>query len=47
MTSGFNHAVVEGLPAAADTRTLEQQAGLSTVADPRLKEDVSDFFSEC
>ena len=47
MTSGFNHAVVEGLPAASDLRTFEQQARLATIADPRLRQEVSDFFSEC
>ncbi|HCZ48751.1 MAG TPA: conjugal transfer protein TraG, partial [Gammaproteobacteria bacterium] len=29
MSSGFNHAVVEGLPAASDMRTYEQQARLA------------------
>ena len=47
MTSGFNHAVVEGLPAASDLRTYEQQARLATIADPRLRQETSDFFSEC
>ncbi len=47
MTSGFNHAVVEGLPSAADMRTYEQQARLATIADPRLRQEVSDFFSQC
>jgi len=47
MTSGLNHAVVEGLPSAADMRTYEQQARLATIADPRLRQEVSDFFSQC
>ena len=47
MTSGFNHAVVEGLPVASDLRTYEQQARLATIADPRLRQETSDFFSEC
>ncbi len=47
MTSGFNHAVVEGLPISADMRTYEQQARLATIADPRLRQEVSDFFSQC
>ncbi len=47
MTSGFNHAFVEGLPAASDLRTYEQQARLATIADPRLRQETSDFFSEC
>jgi len=47
MTSGFNHAVVEGLPSAPDMRTFEQQARLATIADPRLRQEVSDYFSQC
>jgi hypothetical protein len=47
MTSGLNHAVVDGLPAANDLRTLEQQARLATIADPRLRQETSDFFSQC
>ena len=47
MSSGFNHAVVEGLPTTSDLRTYEQQARLATIADPRLRQEVSDFFSEC
>jgi hypothetical protein len=47
MTSGFNHAVVEGLPAASDLRNYEQQARLATIADPCLRQEASDFFCEC
>ena len=47
MASGLNHAVVEGLPSVADLRTYEQQARLATIADPRLRREVSDFFSQC
>ena len=35
------------LPAASDMRTYEQQARLATIADPRLRQETSDFFSEC
>ena len=44
---GLNHAIVEGLPTVADMRTFEQQAHLATIADPRLRQEVSDFFSQC
>ena len=47
ISSGFNHAVVEGLPTSSDMRTYEQQARLATIADPRLRQESSDFFSEC
>ncbi len=46
-SSGINHAVIEGLPSAADMRTYEQQARLATITDPRLRQEVSRFFSEC
>ena len=47
LSSGINHAVTEGLPTAADIRTYEQQARLATIADPRLRAEVSQFFSDC
>ena len=47
MSSGFGHAVVEGLPTTSDMRSFEQQARLATIADPRLRQEVSDFFSQC
>lgn len=46
-SAGITHAVVEGLPAASDLRTYEQQARLATIADPRLRQETSDFFSAC
>lgn len=47
LSSGLNHAIVEGLPTVADMRTYEQQAHLATIADPRLRKEVSEFFSQC
>ena len=47
MSSGFNHAVIAGLPAASDLRTYEQQARLVTIADPRVRQETHDFFSAC
>lgn len=46
-SSGINHAVIEGLPNSADLRTFEQQARLATIADPVLRAEVSQFFSDC
>ena len=46
-SSGINHAVIEGLPTAADLRSYEQQARLATIADPQLRAEVSQFFSDC
>ena len=47
LSSGLNHAIVEGLPSVSDMRTYEQQARLATIADPRLRQEVSEFFSQC
>jgi hypothetical protein len=38
---------VAGLPTASDLRSYAQQARLATIADPRLRQAVSDFFSAC
>ena len=46
-SSGLNHAIVAGLPTATNLRTIEQQARLATIADPRLRQETSQFFSEC
>ena len=46
-SSGINHAVIEGLPSAADLRSFEQQARLATIADPVLRAEVSQFYSDC
>ena len=46
-SSGINHAIIEGLPSAADLRAYEQQARLATIADPLLRAEVSQFFSDC
>jgi hypothetical protein len=47
LSSGLNHAIVEGIPTVADMRTFEQQAHLATIADPRLRQEVNDFYSQC
>ncbi len=46
-SSGLNHAVIAGLPTATNWRAIEQQARLATVTDPRLRQEASQFFSEC
>lgn len=47
ISAGLNHAVVAGLPPATSWRAIEQQARLATVTDPRLRQEASQFFSEC
>ncbi|MCY3541328.1 MAG: conjugal transfer protein TraG N-terminal domain-containing protein [Gammaproteobacteria bacterium] len=46
-SSGFNHAVVEGLPRASEIRQLSQLSRLATIEDPRLRQEVSEFYSAC
>ena len=46
-SSGFNHAVVEGLPRASEIRQLSQLSRLATIEDPRLRHEVSEFYSAC
>ena len=46
-SSGLNHAIVAGLPTATNLRTIEQQARLATISDLRLRQETSQFFSEC
>ena len=46
-TSGFNHAVVEGLPRSSEIRHFAQLARLATMEDPRLRQEVADFYTSC
>lgn len=46
-SSGFNHAVVEGLPTASNIRNIAQTAQLATIDDPRLRSEVNDFYVSC
>lgn len=46
-SSGLNHAIVAGLPSASSWRVVEQQARLATIEDPRIRQEVSTFYSEC
>ena len=46
-SAGLNHAIVAGLPTATSWRAVEQQARLATLTDPRLRQETSEFFSQC
>lgn len=46
-SAGLNHAIVAGLPNATSWRVVEQQARLATIADPRLRQEVSTFYTQC
>ena len=47
LTSGFNHAVVSGLPDASMLRDVIQTARLATIEDSRLRLEVVAFHSLC
>ena len=46
-SSGFNHAVIAGLPRSSELRHVMQLARLATMEDPRLRSEVSAFYSSC
>lgn len=46
-SSGFNHAVVEGLPRASEIRHLTQLARLTTIEDRRIRQEVAEFSTSC
>lgn len=46
-TSGFTHAVIEGMPRANEIRHAAQLVRLATIEDPRLRKEVANFFSSC
>ena len=46
-SSGFNHAIVEGLPRSSELRHVIQLSRLATMEDPRLRSEVSAFYSSC
>ena len=47
ISAGINHAVVEGLPRAAEIRQAAQQARLVTIRDPGLRLEVAQFHQDC
>lgn len=47
LSAGINHAVIAGMPSVRDMRTYEQQARLATIADPRLRQETREFYSQC
>ena len=46
-SAGINHAIIRGLPSASDMRAFEQQARLATIADPKIRAEVSQFYGDC
>lgn len=48
ISNGITHAASQSTPCAPlDLRTLHTQLDTSTIQDPRLKQEVSQFYSDC
>ena len=47
VSSGLNHAVIEGLPKATDIRRAMQYARMVTLQDPNLRHEVAQFHQDC
>ncbi len=47
ISSGLNHAVIEGLPRATDIRQAMQYARMVTLQDPVLRHEVAQFHQDC
>ena len=47
LSSGINHAVIEGLPRASELRQVMQYARMVTITDPRLRREVAQFHQDC
>ena len=46
-SSGFNHAVVEGMPRMSEIRQAVQLARLATIEFPSLRSEVAKFYNDC
>ena len=47
LSSGFNHAIVEGMPRMSEIRQVVQLARLATIEIPSLRAEVSKFYNDC
>ena len=47
LSSGLNHAVIEGLPRGTDIRNATQYARMATLQDPALRQAVAQFHQDC
>ncbi len=47
LSKGFNHAILAGIPDAPGIRQVQQQATLTTITDPKVREEAAQFYAEC
>ena len=47
LSSGLNHAVIEGLPRGDDIRQATQYARMVTIRNPALRQEVARFHQDC
>ena len=47
LSSGLNHAVIEGLPRGEDIRQAAQYARMVTLQNPVLRQEVAQFHQDC
>jgi len=47
LSKGLNHAIMAGIPDSGNIRLVREQARLSTISDPALRDEVSQFYGEC
>ena len=47
LSSGLNHAVIEGLPNSSEVRQTMQLARMVTIDDPNLRAEVAQFYQDC
>ena len=47
LSSGVNHAVIEGLPRATDIRQATQLARIVTIEDAAVRQEVAQFHHDC
>ena len=47
LSKGVNHAIMAGIPNSGNIRLVREQAKLSSITDPALRAEVSQFYSDC
>ncbi len=47
LSAGFNQAVLAGMPTVPDLRGYEQQAHITAIENPLLRQETNEFFTQC
>jgi len=47
VSAGLNQAVLAGMPTVPDLRGYEQQAHITTIENPLLRQETNEFFTQC